>query len=49
LILDATAADVKVTDDRLIVELADGRELSAPLPGFPVCWTRSQRSGKIGG
>jgi hypothetical protein len=33
--LDATAADVTVTDERLIVTLADGRELSAPLAWFP--------------
>jgi len=33
--LDATAVDVTVTDDRLIVALADGRELSAPLAWFP--------------
>jgi hypothetical protein len=33
--LDATAVDVTVTDDRLIVTLADGRELSAPLAWFP--------------
>jgi hypothetical protein len=28
---DATAIDVAVTDERLIVTLADGRELSVPL------------------
>jgi hypothetical protein len=33
--LDATAVDVKVTDEHLIVTLADGRELSAPLAWFP--------------
>ncbi len=33
--LDATAVDVSVTDDRLIVILADGRELAAPLLWFP--------------
>jgi hypothetical protein len=33
--LDATAVDVSVTSDRLIVILADGRELSAPLAWFP--------------
>jgi hypothetical protein len=33
--LDATAVDVAVTDERLIVTLADGRELSAPLAWFP--------------
>ena len=33
--LDATAVDVTVTDDRLIVILADGRELAAPLAWFP--------------
>ena len=32
---DATAVDVNVTDDRLTVLLADGRELSAPLAWFP--------------
>jgi hypothetical protein len=33
--VDATAVDVTVTDERLIVTLADGRELSAPLAWFP--------------
>jgi hypothetical protein len=33
--LDATAVDATVTDDRLVVILADGRELSAPLAWFP--------------
>jgi hypothetical protein len=33
--VDATAIDVAVTDERLIVTLADGRELSAPLAWFP--------------
>ena len=33
--LDATAVDVKVTNEHLIVTLADGRELSAPLAWFP--------------
>ncbi len=33
--LDATVIDVTVTDDRVIVVLADGRELSAPLAWFP--------------
>jgi Protein of unknown function (DUF2442) len=33
--VDATAIDVRVTDERLIVTLADGRELSAPLAWFP--------------
>jgi hypothetical protein len=32
---DATAVDVAVTNERLIVTLADGRELSAPLAWFP--------------
>src|ERR1700730_2710090 len=35
IMLDATPSDVTVTDDRLIVALADGRELSAPLAWFP--------------
>lgn len=33
--VDATAVDVRVTEERLIVTLADGRELSAPLAWFP--------------
>ena len=33
--LDAAAVDVTVTDERLVVTLADGRELSAPLAWFP--------------
>jgi hypothetical protein len=32
---DVMALDVAVTDDRLVVTLADGRELSAPLTWFP--------------
>ena len=32
--VDATAVDVTVTDERLTVILADGRELSAPLAWF---------------
>lgn len=32
---DATAIDAKVTEDRLVVVLADGRELAAPLAWFP--------------
>lgn len=32
---DATAVDVKVTDGQLLVVLADGRELAAPLAWFP--------------
>jgi hypothetical protein len=32
---DATAVDVQVTDDRIVVVLADGRELAAPLAWFP--------------
>jgi uncharacterized protein DUF2442 len=32
---DATAVDVTVTDERLVVILADGRELAAPLVWFP--------------
>jgi hypothetical protein len=35
LIPDATAVDVTVLDDRLIVFLADGRELAIPLAWFP--------------
>jgi hypothetical protein len=33
--VDATAVDVTVTDDRVIVALADGRELAVPLSWFP--------------
>ena len=33
--VDATAVDVTVTNERLTVILADGRELSAPLAWFP--------------
>ena len=33
--VDATAIDVTVTDERLTVILADGRELSAPLTWIP--------------
>jgi hypothetical protein len=32
---DSTAVDVTVTDNRLVVVLADGRELAAPLAWFP--------------
>ena len=32
---DATVIDAKVMDDRLVVILADGRELAAPLAWFP--------------
>ncbi len=32
---DATAIDAKVMEDRLVVVLADGRELAAPLAWFP--------------
>jgi hypothetical protein len=32
---DSTAVDVTVTDDRLVVVLADGRELAVPLAWFP--------------
>jgi len=32
---DATAVDVKVTDEHLLVVLADGRELAAPMAWFP--------------
>jgi Protein of unknown function (DUF2442) len=33
--LDASAVDVKVSDEHLLVVLADGRELAAPLAWFP--------------
>jgi hypothetical protein len=34
-VFDPTAIDVSVTDDRLVIILADGRELAAPLTWFP--------------
>jgi hypothetical protein len=33
--LDATAVDVTVTDDQILVVLADGREFAAPLAWSP--------------
>jgi hypothetical protein len=33
--LDASAIDVRVTDEQLLVVLADGRELAAPIACFP--------------
>ena len=48
-VLDATPIDVTVTDDRLIVALADGRELSAPLAWFPRLWTLSPSKVGNGG
>jgi hypothetical protein len=33
--VDATAVDVTVKDDHIVVILADGRELAAPLAWFP--------------
>jgi Protein of unknown function (DUF2442) len=33
--LDATAIDVSVTANRIVVVLADGRVLAAPLAWFP--------------
>ncbi len=32
---DATAVDVTVMEDRIVVVLADGRELAVPLAWFP--------------
>ena len=32
---DATAVDVRVNEEQLVVVLADGRELAAPLTWFP--------------
>lgn len=42
---DPLAVDVAVSDDRLSVVLADGRELSVPLAWFPrlLAATRDQR------
>lgn len=33
--VEPRAVDVRVTDDALVVRLADGRELSVPLAWFP--------------
>jgi hypothetical protein len=33
--VDATAVDVSIMEDRILVILADGRELAAPLAWFP--------------
>jgi uncharacterized protein DUF2442 len=33
--VDATAVDVTIMDDRILVVVADGRELAAPLAWFP--------------
>jgi hypothetical protein len=45
-LFDSTAIDVAVKDDRLVVILADGRELAAPLTWFPrlLDATEEQRS-----
>jgi hypothetical protein len=37
-ISEARAQDVKVDEDRLIVELTDGRTISAPLAWYPRLW-----------
>jgi hypothetical protein len=44
--LDASVVDVTVTEEHLLIVLADGRELSAPLAWFPRLSTASadQRS-----
>jgi hypothetical protein len=44
---DATAVDVKLMEDRLVVVLADGRELAAPLAWFPRLWTHPPSSAAI--
>jgi hypothetical protein len=43
--VDSTAVDVIVTDDQLIVAMADGRELAVPLLWFPrlIVATEQQR------
>jgi hypothetical protein len=33
--LDSRAVDVTLTDEQLVVALADGREIAAPLAWFP--------------
>jgi len=44
--VDASAVDVSVTEEHLMVVLADGRELAAPLAWFPrlLAATAKQRS-----
>jgi hypothetical protein len=42
------AVDVKLSPDRLIVILADGRELAAPLAWFPRLLDASQDQRVIG-
>lgn len=43
---DPTAIDVTVTADSLVVVLADGRELSAPLAWFPRLMEASEAQRK---
>jgi hypothetical protein len=43
---DATAVDVKVSDEQLVVVLADGRELAAPLAWFPRLLNASEAQRK---
>lgn len=39
---------VTVTDEKVIVDLADGRSLSVPLAWYPVCGTVPRRKDIIG-
>ncbi len=43
---DTNAVDVKVTDDQLLVVLADGRELAVPLAWFPRLTEATQEQRK---
>ena len=46
--LDATAVDVTVTDDQILVVLADGRELARLLHGRRVLPRRAADNARIG-
>jgi hypothetical protein len=37
-IAEARAQDVKIDEDRLVVDLTDGRSISAPLAWYPRLW-----------
>jgi len=47
--MDATAVGVTVTDEFLIVTLADGGNCRRRLHDFRACWEQHRRSGKNGG
>jgi predicted aconitase len=46
---DERVADVRCNDERLIVDLMDGRTIAAPLaPGIPASWRARQPSAPAG-